>query len=242
MLNLIHVGPAMAASFFGSAVEAVEATTIVLAVGITRGWRSALAGALAGVAAVVAIIAVAGNAIASFPVDRLQVFVGSLLLLFGIRWLRKAILRSAGIIPPHDEAAEFEKAAQELGEPRAPRRWDGAGIAATFKAVLLEGIEVVVIVVGLGAAGRTLVPASQGAIAACLLVALVALFLHRPLARVPENTLKFAVGAIMAAFGIFWFGEGVGIRWPYADATILGLMALLFTAGSIAVELAKVRR
>jgi len=232
----------MAASFFGSAVEAVEATTIVLAVGITRGWRSALAGVLAAAAAVAAIVAVAGTAIASVPIDRLQLFVGSLLLLFGIRWLRKAILRSAGIIPLHDEAAEFEKTAASLGGVRAPRRWDGVGIAAAFKAVLLEGIEVVIIVIGLGAAGHTLVPASEGAIAACLLVALAALLLHRPLARVPENTLKFAVGAIMAAFGMFWFGEGVGIRWPYADAAILGLMALLFSVGSLAVELAKVRQ
>ena len=232
----------MSAAFFGSAVEAVEAMTIVLAAGIMRGWRSAAAGSLAAVATIAAILAATGTAVAALPVGRLQLLVGSVLLLFGVRWLRKAILRSAGVIPLHDEAVEFARSKATLdGTPDTKRSWDGAAIATTFKTVLLEGIEVVIIVIGVGAAGGMLVPASVAAAAACVLVAMVGLMLHRPLARVPENTLKFAVGAIMVAFGLFWFGEGVGIHWPYADAAILGLMAVVFAAGSMAVELAKMK-
>ena len=232
----------MAAAFFGSAVEAVEAMTVVLAVAITRGWRSALSGALAAIGVVGAAVAIAGPAIQSIHVQRLQVLVGSLLLLFGIRWLRKAILRTAGVIPLRDEDVLFREAATELHQARAGGRWSLVAAAASFKAVLLEGLEVVIIVIGVGAGGSMLGPASIGAAAACVLVAGAALLLHRPLSRVPENTLKFAVGGIMAAFGLFWFGEGIGIQWPYADAAILGLMAIIFSASCISVELAKVRR
>ena len=242
MITFAHTGAAMSATFFGSAVEAVEAMTLVLAAGITRGWRSALSGAAAALALLAVVVAVAGPAIASIPVGRLQLLVGCALLLFGVRWLRKAVLRSAGIVPLHDEDAEFERTKLALGvDGLGRRRWDGAAIATAFKAVFLEGIEVVLIVVGVGAAGQMLVPASIAAAAACVLVGAAGLLLHGPLARVPENTLKFAVGGIMVAFGIYWFGEGVGIRWPYADAAILGLMALVFAAGSIAVELAKMK-
>jgi Ca2+/H+ antiporter, TMEM165/GDT1 family len=241
LIDWIHAGPVMVAAFFASAVEAVEAATIVLAAGVERGWRSSLAGALAGLIVLVAIVAVFGTAIAAIPIATLQVIVGALLLLFGIRWLRKAMLRSAGVIDLRDEEALYAREREALGASGNIRnaRWDGIGILASFKAVLLEGIEVIVIVIGIGAAGNTLVPASVGAGAACIAVAAAAAMLNRPLARVPENTLKFTVGIMVSAFGLFWYGEGIGVHWPYGDATILGLMAVLLASSSVAVAMAR---
>jgi uncharacterized membrane protein len=240
MLSWIQGGPQMAAAFLGSSVEAVEAMTIVLAAGIVRGWRSALAGSAAGLITLAAIIAVFGPAIAAVPLEYLQIVLGTLLLLFGIRWLRKAILRSAGVIALRDEQALFAEETRALaGAPEAARRWDPVAILTAYKAIVLEGVEVVVIVIGVGAVGNMFVPASIGALAACGLVVIAAALLHRPLARVPENALKYAVGVMMAAFGLFWFGEGVGVVWPYADAALLGLMAVLFAASAIAVRVCR---
>ncbi len=243
MINWIHAGPSMAAAFFGSSVEAVEAMTIVLAAGVVRGWRSALLGTAAGLVCLVAIVAIFGRAIVLVPIDQLQIVVGTLLLLFGIRWLRTAILRSAGVIGLRDEDAAYaeETRALSAGMPIARDKWDAIAIITAFKAVVLEGVEVVVIVIGVGAVGNMLVPASIGALAACLLVVAAGAVLHRPLSRVPENSLKFVVGVMMSAFGLFWFGEGVGIRWPYSDAAILGLMAILLAASSAGIKLAKAR-
>ena len=241
MIDWIHSGPSVAAAFLGSAVEAVEALTIVLAVGTVRGWRSALLGTILGALLLALIVLVFGPAIASIPIHILQIAVGTLLLLFGIRWLRKAILRSAGVIALHDEDAAFTNETQVLGADvgGSRGRWDPLAIITAFKAVVLEGIEVVVIVIGVGAVGNMLIPASMGALAACLLVIGMGVMLHRPLARVPENALKFTVGILISAFGLFWFGEGIGIAWPLRDAAILGLAAALLLVSWLAVSLAR---
>jgi uncharacterized membrane protein len=241
LMDLLHAGPVMTASFFASAVEAVEAATVVLAASVERGWRPALAGALAALAALAAISALFGPALAAIPIATLQVVVGTLLLLFGVRWLRKAMLRSAGAIGLRDEEALYARERLALdGSPGADRRrWDTIAALVSFKAVLLEGLEVVVIVIGLGAAGGMLVPAAAGAVGACVIVAGTAAALNRPLSRVPENALKFAVGIMVSAFGLFWFGEGIGGHWPYGDAAIPGLVAVLFAASSCTVALVR---
>jgi uncharacterized membrane protein len=241
MIDLIHAGPPMATAFFASAVEAVEAVTVVLAAGVVRGWRSSLSGAAAALAALVAIVAIFGRAIAAVPIGVLQVVVGTLLLLFGIRWLRKAMLRSAGVIDLRDEEALYAQNREALGASgnAAGARWDTFAALTSFKAVLLEGIEVIVIVIGIGAAGNMLVPAAFGAIGACVVVAVAAALLNRPLSRVPENALKFAVGVMVSAFGLFWFGEGIGLHWPYGDAAIPALMALLLAASAAGVRVAR---
>lgn len=242
MIDWIHAGPSLAAAFIGSSVEAVEALTIVLAVGTVRGWRSALLGTATGFALLALIVLLFGPAIASIPIAGLQVVVGTLLLLFGIRWLRKAILRSGGVIALHDEEAAFAKESQVLSAstPNQRANWDTVAIVTAFKAVVLEGIEVVVIVIGVGAVGNMLIPASIGAVAACLLVVCAGLMLHRPLSRVPENALKFVVGILISAFGLFWFGEGIGITWPYQDAAIPGLAVALGLVSLAAMRLTRV--
>jgi len=240
MLSWIQGGPQMAAAFLGSSVEAVEAMTIVLAAGIVRGWRSALAGTLAGLLMIVVIIAIFGPTIAAVPIAVLQLVVGTLLLLFGIRWLRKAMLRSAGVIALRDEDALYDEETRALrGSPVLVRRWDPIAILTAYKAIVLEGVEVVVIVIGVGAVGNMLAPASIGALAACALVVIAGVLLHQPLSRVPENALKYIVGVMMTAFGLFWFGEGIGIVWPWADAAILGLMGVLFGASAIGIRLSR---
>ena len=240
MIDWIHSGPSVAAAFIGSSVEAIEALTIVLAVGTVRGWRSALMGAAVGLALLAAIVLIFGPAIALVPIDVLRIVVGTLLLLFGFRWLRKAILRSAGVIALHDQDAAFTKETQTLHlEPSSRQRWDLVAIITAFKAVVLEGIEVVVIVIGVGAVGNMLIPASLGALMACLLVIAVGAMLHRPLSRIPENSLKFTVGILISAFGMYWFGEGIGVSWPYRDAAILGIAAILLLVSRLAVGLAR---
>jgi uncharacterized membrane protein len=214
-----HAGPSIVAAFLASLVEFVEALTVVLAVATVRGWRPALTGTGFGLAALALLVAVLGPALARIPLDLVQLVVGALLLLFGLRWLRKAILRAAGVVALHDEDAAF------AAETATLRRGDAVGIATAFKIVMLEGIEVVFIVVAIGAAGGLLVPASLGAAAALLVVIALGAALHRPLARIPENALKFAVGVLLAAFGTFWAGEGIGITWPGEDWAVLGLIA-----------------
>jgi uncharacterized membrane protein len=241
MLSWMHAGPSITAAFVGSTVEVVEAMTIVLAVGTVRGWRSALLGAAAGLVSLAATVLLFGPAIAQIPIANLQVVIGALLLLFGMRWLRKAILRYSGSIALHDEAAAYARETQQMrgDAPRKGRTWDSIAVATVFKAVMLEGIEVVVIVIGVGAVGGMLVPASIGALAACVLVTVAAAMLRRPLSRVPENALKFTVGILITAFGMFWFGEGIGVSWPYQDAAILGLAALLLLVSRLAVTYAR---
>jgi uncharacterized membrane protein len=232
MLDWMHGGATVLAAFLASLVEFVEALTIVLAVGTVRGWRPALAGAAAGAALLTLAVIVLGPLLGRVPIAWLQLVVGMLLLLFGMRWLRKAVLRAAGVIARHDEGAAYTAEMQLLRRAgTAHGRWDAIALITSFKAVVLEGLEVVFIVIAVGAVGGNLIPAAAGAGLALLLVLLLGLALHRPLARVPENGLKFAVGVLLSAFGAFWVGEGLGFAWPGEDLAILGLMAgLLCTA------------
>jgi uncharacterized membrane protein len=245
MIASIHAWSTIASAFLASSVEAVEALTVVLAVGVVRGWRSALLGTVAALGLLAALVAVFGPALGSVPLALLQVVVGTLLLLFGIRWLRKAMLRAAGVIDLHDEGAIYQQQVRALSGssvsplPASRTGWDAIAIVTAFKAVTLEGLEVIIIIIALGAVHGLLVPASLGALAACLLVVAAGFALRRPLARVPENSLKFAVGILMTAFGLFWFGEGVGLHWPYADAAILGLMAILAIASWLGIRIAR---
>jgi uncharacterized membrane protein len=240
-ITLTQFGPAMMAAFLASLVEAVEALTIVLAVATVRGWRPAGLGALAGVLVLVLIVLGLGPVLDVVPLHLLQLTIGVLLLLFGMRWLRKAILRAGGIIPLHDEAAAFAAETAELLEQalRQQARLDWLATLASFKAVVLEGLEVVFIVIAVSAGRGLLVPAGAGALAACLLVAGVGLVVHRPLARVPENTLKFAVGVMLSAFGMFWTGEGLGVAWPGADLAIVAFAAVFLAVGLAAVALVR---
>jgi uncharacterized membrane protein len=226
-------GPTVFASFLASMVEFVEALTIVLAVGLTRGWKSSLLGTAAGVGVLAALVIALGASLTAVPLPLMQLVVGLLLLMFGLRWLHKAVLRGAGAVPLHDEAMVFARHTQALSATGRPAgsAIDGIAFMTTFKTVLLEGIEVVFVVIALGVRGGLLLPASAGAALALLLVSLLGLVLHRPLARVPENTLKFAVGVMLTAFGTYWVGEGIGLAWPGQDASILVLAAVFLGLG-----------
>ena len=235
MLTWTTAAPAVSAAFLSSIVEVVEAFTIVLAVATVRGWRPAALGATAGLALLALIVIVFGPLLGFVPLWLLQLTIGILLLLFGIRWLRKAILRGAGVIALHDEELAFAAETAELREQaqRQAVRLDWLAGLASFKAVVLEGLEVVFIVIAVGAGRGLVVPASLGALAACALVLVIGLFVHRPLARVPENTLKFAVGVMLTAFGVFWVGEGLGVPWPGEDLAIPAI-AVLFLLSALA--------
>ncbi|QPC91853.1 COG4280 domain-containing protein [Mesorhizobium sp. INR15] len=240
MISWATAAPAVTAAFLASLVEVVEAFTIVLAVATVRGWRPALTGTGAGLALLVVLVLALGPLLDQVPLHALQLVIGVLLLLFGLRWLRKAILRSAGVLALHDEAKAF--AAEEKSLQEAERRQDAhldwiAGITA-FKAVVLEGLEVVFIVVAVGAGRGLLVPAAIGALAACVLVLLIGVLVHKPLARVPENTLKFGVGIMLSAFGVFWTGEGLGVDWPGRDLAILAFAVIFLLVGLVTVKLA----
>jgi len=235
-----HAGPTILAAFLASLVEFVEALTVILAVGSVRGWRGAISGAVAALAVLLAIIAVLGSTLTRIPLDAIQLVVGTLLLLFGLRWLRKAILRSAGVIPLHDETAAFAKETEAMRRLGNGGGWDRVAFAAAFQITMLEGAEVVFIVIAIGAGGAgLLLPASLGALAALLLVVGLGLLIHKPLANVPENGLKFVVGVLLSAFGTFWAGEGIGLDWPGADWSILGLVLGYLLAAVIAVPLCR---
>jgi uncharacterized membrane protein len=225
------------AAFLGSFVEVVEAFTIVLAVGITRSWRPALQGAALALALLVVLVLVFGPLFALIPLHVLQFMVGVLLLFFGMRWLRKAILRSAGFIPLHDEAQAYANEADLLKRLAMDKRADYLAMLAAFKAVLLEGVEVVFIVIAVGTAHGLTFYAGLGALAAVVLVIIIGALVHKPLTQVPENGLKFAVGLMLTAFGIFWTGEGLGAEWPGADFMLLGLLAVLGGFSALAVKL-----
>ncbi len=225
--------PAVGAAFLASFVEIVEAFTIVLAVGLVRGWRPAAIGTAAGLGVLGLLTVALGPLLDRVPLHLLQLVIGILLLLFGMGWLRKAVLRAAGIIPLHDEDAIFAAESAELAA--APPRQQSsaewiAGLTA-FKAVLLEGLEVVFIVIAVGAGRGLLWPAALGALAACVSVLVLGIVVHKPLARVPENTLKFGVGVMLSAFGVFWTGEGLGIAWPGQDLALLVFAALFLVVG-----------
>ena len=244
MVGWSHVGPTIIAAFLASMVEFVEALTVVLAVGVTRGWKSALAGTGVALLVLGLLVVALGPALSGIPLQSVQLFVGALLLLFGMRWLRKAILRSAGVIALHDEAAAYAEETQAMqAMPFAASSWDSVGVLAAFKITMLEGIEVVFIVIALGAGGSGLLaPAIGGALAALAVVIVLGLALHRPLSSIPENALKFIVGLLLSAFGTFWTGEGLGLEWPGADWSILGLIAGFALAAALAFGLARSAR
>ena len=228
--------PAVTAAFLASLVEVVEAFTIVLAVAMLRGWRPAALGTVAGLAVLAGIVLLLGPLLDRVPVASLQLAIGVLLLLFGMGWLRKASLRAAGVIPLHDEDAIFAAETAGLTEQtyRRQKNLDWVAGVTALKAVLLEGLEVVFIVIAVGAGRGLLVPAGLGALAACILVLAIGAVVHRPLSRVPENLLKFGVSIMLCSFGVFWTGEGLGIAWPGQDLALLLFIALFLGAGLIA--------
>jgi uncharacterized membrane protein len=233
------------AAFLASAVEMVEALTIVLAVGITRGWRSTLLGTGSALVLLAGLTAAFGPALASIPIEDLQLVVGGLLLVFGLQWLRKAILRASGYKALHDEEAIYEREREEA--LRAGRDPDGGidwySFALSFKSVFLEGLEVVFIVITFGASRTNGVALAAAAAAAALLVVVaVGALVHAPLSRVPENSLKFAVGLLLTTFGSFWATEGAGASWPAGDAALILLLAFFTLASFAAVRELRRRR
>jgi uncharacterized membrane protein len=216
------------AAFLASFVECVEALTVILAVGTTRGWRSALAGTATALLTLSLLIVLLGSALTRIPLARLQLATGILLLLFGLRWLRKAILRYSGHIAMHDEQAAYAKNSATLRDSDTSKLygWDTLALGTAFNITMLEGVEVVFIVLAIAAGGPGLLaPASLGALIALAIVTLLGLLLHRPLARIPENLLKCIVGILLSSFGTFWTGEGLNAIWPGDDLSILGLVA-----------------
>ncbi|OHV89943.1 COG4280 domain-containing protein [Mesorhizobium sp. ORS 3428] len=236
MHELTPVLSTVTASFLASFVEVVEAFTIVLAVGVTRSWRPALTGAALALALLAALVLAFGPLLALIPITVLQFVVGVLLILFGMRWLRKAILRSAGVLALRDEDKAFSRETAALQRQAGEGRADYLAGVTSFKAVLLEGVEVVFIVIAVGAAHGQTLYASLGALAAFVLVTLIGLAVHRPLARVPENALKFVVGLMLTSFGIFWTGEGLGAGWPGEDLALLGIFAIIAAASFVIVR------
>jgi len=223
---------AVTAAFLASAVEITEAYTIVLAVWLSRGWRAAITGTIAALVALAAIVAALGPVLDRVPLAALQFPIGVLVLVFGLGWLRKAILRASGVLALHDEDKIFAAEMAELGGKGAARGFDAAGTLTAFQGVLLEGLEVVFIVIAVGAGRGLLIPASLGAAAACLAVLGVGALIHKPLSRVPENTLKFAVGVMLSSFGVFWVGEAMSVPWPETDFALV-YIALAFMAVSL---------
>jgi Ca2+/H+ antiporter, TMEM165/GDT1 family len=224
-------------------VECIEALTVILAVGAVLGWRGALLGAGLALGLLLAAVAIVGPALTLVPVAAVHLGIGALLLTFGLRWLRKAALRAAGVRPMRDENAAYARQTNRfraLGIGVGER--DRAGLVAAFQITIIEGIEVVFIVLAVGAADRrTLLPASLGALVALLVVVALGAALHRPIARIPENPLKFIVGVLTCAFGIFWIGEGVGAHWPGDDWAIPALAAGIFLVALVFVRI-KARR
>ncbi len=241
------------AVFAASAVESVEAVTIVIAAGVTRGWRSAFEGAAVALVVLAAIVAVLGPLVVRAPLNGLRIVIGALLLVYGMQWLRKAILRAAGVIPKHDEDAIFEREVARLEDPdsqqsaqtengttrvkQRPVR-DRIGFTVAFKGVLLEGFEVVVIVVTLGTTNRELGVSALAALAAVVIVTGVGAALSRQLSGVPENALKMFVGILLVSFGTFWSGEGLGVHWPGSDLAILVLVGIYAAIAALLTRLA----
>jgi uncharacterized membrane protein len=216
--------------FVACAVEAVEALTVVLAAGLTREWRSTFQGMAVALVVLAAISAALGPALTLIPLGALRLVVGALLAIFGIQWLRKAILRATGYKALHDEASAYQRevAAAEAAERRAGHGvGDWYAFTLSFKGVLLEGLEVVFIVVTFGSNQGSIWPAVIGAVAAVLVVAGVGVAVRAPLAKVPENAMKFAVGVMLTSFGTFWGAEGAGVSWPGHDAALLVLVPVM---------------
>jgi Ca2+/H+ antiporter, TMEM165/GDT1 family len=229
-------------TFLASLVEAVEALTIVLAVGVTRQWRSTLIGAFTGLVVLAVLVGIFGTAIVLFvPLGVLRIVIGGLLLIYGLQWTCKSILRASGAKALHDEELIYAREVGRLREeaPVPATGIDGISFTVAFKGVLLEGLEVAFIVITFGSNAGNLAVAALGAALACALVLLVGIFVHRPLSRVPENGLKWVVGMMLISFGTFWAGEGIGIEWPFSDLTIPVLLAGYVAASLAAIWVAR---
>ncbi|MCV7133225.1 TMEM165/GDT1 family protein [Mycobacterium hodleri] len=230
--------------FLACLVEAVEALTIILAAGTARDWRSAVTGAVAGLLVLGAVIAVLGPAISVIPLNGLRLFVGGLLLIFGLQWLRKAILRASGLKALHDETLAYQATLAEVQNAPATGRAavpDWYAFTLSFKGVFLEGLEVAFIALTFGANQGDITLAAVAALAAVLLVTVAGFAIRAPLARVPENAMKFAVGVMLTAFGIFWGVEGAGARWPGEDIALLVLIPAVALYALVLVGLFKRR-
>jgi uncharacterized membrane protein len=223
------------AAFLGSAVESTEALTIVLAVGLTRGWRSPLYGTALALVSLAVLVVLFGQLIVQrVPDSVLKLIIGTLLLLFGLRWLHKAVLRSAGVVAMHDEERAYEQTVSEMRS--ALTRQDWLGFVIAFKGVFLEGLEVVFIVVAVGGTSQYFPWAVAGGLVAMAVVAAAGVVVRKPLARVPENTLKYAVGIALTSLGTFWAAEGMGASWPLDFVSILFLAVAYFAASRLAIE------
>jgi uncharacterized membrane protein len=227
------------AAFLACTVEMVEALTIVLAVAVTRGWRSAGWGVAAALGGLFVIVAALGPALAHLPIDGLRLVVGTVLLVFGLQWLRKAVLRASGLKALHDEEAIYEAEVASLRASGERAKQDWYAFTVAFKGVFLEGLEVAFIVVTFGGTQRNVGLAAIGAAAALVVVLIAGTIMHAPLTRVPENTLKFGVGVMLTSFGIFWSAEGAGINWPGADTSLLAVIAFVVVVAFGLVALAR---
>ena len=227
------------ATFAASSVEMVEALTIVLAVGVTRGWRSALEGVGVALLALAALVGIFGPALVHLvPIHTLRLVVGGLLLIFGLQWLRKAILRASGLKAKHDEDAIYARHVEELSNTgNTSNQRDSTAFVVAFKGVFLEGLEVVLIVLTLGTTSSRLGLAAIAAAAAVVVVGIVGMAVSRQLSEVPENALKMVVGVMLVSFGTFWSGEGVHISWPGSDAAILALVAFYAATAWVSIQL-----
>jgi uncharacterized membrane protein len=232
------------AVFLASAVEMVEALTIVVAAGIGRGWRSALEGAAAAIVVLGVVVAAVGPAIVHWvPLGSLRVVVGGILLVFGLQWLRKAVLRASGYKAKHDEDAIFARTVKEIArDGSAPAGRDSIGFSVAFKGVFLEGVEVVIIVLTLGTTDHNLGLAALSAAGAALIIAGVGVVVTRQLAGVPENAMKMGVGLMLVSFGTFWSGEGLEVHWPGSDLAIPVLLGVYAAATYIVVRALRAQR
>jgi len=236
MMNVIFLA---LSTFLASAVEMVEALTIVLAVGITRGWRSPLIGVVVALGALTFTVAIFGPALVLIPINILRLVVGTIILIFGLQWLRKAVLRAGGFKALHDEDAIFQRevAAARVSDLSVRAGMDWYAFTLSFKGVFLEGLEVAFIVLTFGTTQGSVPVAAAGAGAAVVLVGIAGVLLHQPLSKVPENAMKFAVGALLVSFGTFWSVEGVGVEWPGSDTAILGILAVVLVCSAALVTI-----
>lgn len=226
-----------ASVFLASAVECVEALTIVLAVGVTRSWPSALTGVGAAFALLAAVVLVFGAGLGTLPIDAVRIVVGVLLLVFGLQWLRKAVLRQAGLKAMRDESAAYDTELEAAAEAaRQAGGWDAYSFAIAFKGVLIEGLEVALIVVTLGASRHDIGLAAAAAGVAALTVLIVGVAVRHPLSRVPENTMKFAVGVMLSSFGVFWGAEGLGVSWPGGEAMLVPIVLVVLACSVLMVR------
>lgn len=227
------------AVFLACAVEMVEALTIVVAVGHTRGWRWAFEGVVAALVALTALVAVFGPALVHVPLTWLRLIVGGVLLIFGLQWLRKAVMRSSGLKAKHDEDRIYAETVAELQAGGAAAGRDQVAFIMAFKGVFLEGLEVVITVLTLGTSAHRLGLAAAVATVAVVLVAIVGVIVAKQLSVVPENAMKTTVGVMLVSYGTFWVGEGLSVRWPGSDAFLLALVGIFAAAVFVMIQLSR---